>query len=172
MRQLLRVAVLASAALVPAGAHAAAFNRIWLVPGLKECPGPGTCLPVERASTYTFDRILLRSSAARYSVPGKVTLIVELKGVRDASGALVSGPGFTVRTSGGRIGIPSIGTFPDSFGEAASPTLPLELRNGAGKLTYRTPEETPPGIVTNGGQVFVLDPAGNVLATSGTQGRP
>ena len=77
-----------SAALaVPAIATAGGYNRVYLVPALEAVPRRDPCQPREFQSAYTFDSIVLRSPATRYMPVGKPSLILEVHGVRDPSGA-------------------------------------------------------------------------------------
>src|SRR5262249_2353829 len=91
---------------------AAGSNRIYLVPAVKECPGPASCVPRQFESTYTFDTILLHQQAGKYSVPNKPSFIVDVRGVKDASGNLVDGT-LSLRLQSGRVSLPTLGTFPD-----------------------------------------------------------
>jgi hypothetical protein len=152
-----------------ASAHAGGWAKVYLAPALAECLGPATC-PRAFESTYTFDEIALRTPSAKYSPPKKPSLIVEIKGVRDAAGTLVDGD-VTVRVLSGRVSIPGFGTFPDGSPLTAVPPAVVTLTKGNGKLVYRAPA-SPNGLITNGGGVEVYDPQGKRLAVTGTQSKP
>lgn len=154
--------------LAAASAHAG-WARVYLVPALVECPGPATC-PRALESAYTFDEIVLRTPSAKYMPPKKPTLIVELKGVRDPSGALLDGD-VQVTVLSGRVSIPGFGTLPDGSPLAQQPPIVASLVKGNGKVVYRAPA-SPSGLITNGGGVEVRDPAGKLLAVTGSQSKP
>jgi hypothetical protein len=147
----------------------AGWARVYLVPALVECPGPATC-PRELESAYTFDEIVLRSQSAKYMQPKKPTLIVELKGVRDPSGAPFDGD-LQVNVLSGRVSIPGFGTLPDGSPLAQQPPIIVTLSKGDGKVVYRAPS-SPSGLLTNGGGVEVRDPDGKLLAVTGSQSKP
>jgi hypothetical protein len=162
----LRLAGLTAVLLVPTAAVAG--NRVYLVPAIAECPGPATC---ERTfeSTYTFDTIALQSPG-KYLQPDKASIVLDVRGVRDASGALVNGT-INVRILSGRVSIPAFGTFPDNSPVTITAPQPVTLKNGKGHLSYKAPA-TPAGLIQNGGGVEVLDPTGKRLAVTGAQAKP
>lgn len=147
----------------------AGMNRVYLVPALKECPGPATCTR-EFESTYTFDSIVLRNAAAKYSPPGKPALSLDLRGVRDGSGTPFTGS-LSVHVLSGRVSIPGFGTLPDGSPLAEVAPVPVTLKNGNGKVSY-SPPASPSGLISNGGGVEVVDPDGKVLAVTGSQTKP
>jgi hypothetical protein len=168
--------------LVPALALAG-MNRTYLVPAYKPCPNAQTsCAPQGTASTFTFEQALLKSRPAPYIKPNQVSVIVEVKGVRDASGALVttdpSNPAddFVLRTGAGRV-VLLAGTNLQL--EPGSPLVPVtevrfDLKNGKGTGALRTPEETPTnGLINNSiGVPELYDNQGNPLAVTGARTRP
>jgi hypothetical protein len=157
--------------LAPAAALAAGYNRVYLVPALKPCPGFATCAGRGLESTYTFDTIVLRSPPTRYSPAGKPQLFLEVKGVRDASGAPVNG-NLTLKVLSGRVNVPGIGTIGDDSALTTVAPLPVPLKNGNNpKFSYKNPA-TPDGLLVNGGGVEVYDPEGKLLAVTGTQTKP
>lgn len=156
--------------LAPAGVSAAGLNRVYLVPALVECPGPATC-PRAFASAYTFDSIVLRTPATRYTSGSKPSFVLDLRGVRDPSGAPVNGT-LTLRVRSGRVSLPGLGTFPDDSPLTQQAPVSIPLRNGNGKVSYRPATPPPNGLVVNGGGVEVLDPQGQLLAVTGTQSKP
>ena len=153
-----------------ASVHAGGWSRVYLAPALAECPGPATC-PRAFESTYTFDEIVLRTPSSKYMSPKKPSIIVELKGVRDASGAAVDGT-VTVQVLSGRVSIPGFGTFPDGSPLAQVAPIAVSLKGGNGKLSYKPDPQAPNGTITNGGGVEVYDPAGKLLAVTGSQSKP
>jgi len=168
-RLLLRLAMSATLA-IPVVATAGGYNRVYLVPALKQCLDLTPCQPRELQSAYTFDTIVLRTPATRYMPAGKPSLTLEVHGVRDPSGAPVNGD-LTVKVLPGRVSIPAFGTFPDDFSLVQVAPLKVPLKNGSNKsFPYKT--DTPVGIIVNGGGVEVYDPAGNLLAVTGSQSRP
>jgi hypothetical protein len=168
--------------LVPALASAG-MNRNYLVPAFKPCPnGQTSCAPQGPSSTFTFEQVILKSRAAPFIKPNQVSLIVAIKGVRDAGGALVttdpSDPAddFILRTGAGRT-VLLAGTNLQL--EPGSPLLPstdlhIDLKNGKGSATLRTPEETPTnGLINQSlGVPELLDNQGNLLAVTGARTKP
>ena len=70
------------------------------------------------------------------------------------------------------MSIPAFGTFPDDFSLAQVPPLSVPLKNGSNpKFPYKA-DRAPVGTIVNGGGVEVYDPAGNLLAVTGSQSRP
>jgi hypothetical protein len=165
------LAVCAALALPPAAA-AASYNRVYLVPAVKRCPGPATCVPRELESAYTFDSIVLRSPATRYLPVGKPSLFLEVRGVRDPAGNLVNG-NLTLRLVQSRVSLPTLGTFPDDSPLTAVAPIPIPLKNGSNrKLPYKPDTQPPNGTIVNGGGLEVYDPDGKLLAVTGSRVRP
>ena len=167
-------ALAASMALLTATiATGAPLSRVYLVPALKKCDSAfAACVPREFESRYTFDTIILRSPATRYLPTNKPSLYLDVRGVRDPSGALLTG-NLTLRVISGRVGLASLGTLPDDFALAQVPPVAVPLRNGRNKRFAYRPDQTPPaGTIVNGGGVELYDPDGKLLAVVGTQARP
>ena len=168
--------------LVPALALAG-MNRTYLVPAYKPCPnGQTSCPPQGTASSFTFDQVLLKSRPAPYIKPNQVSVIVEVKGVRDASGALVttdpSDPAddFVLRTGAGRVVLLSGINLQL---EPGSPLVPitevrLDIKNGKGSAALRTPEDTPTnGLINQSiGIPELYDNQGNPFAVTGARTKP
>src|SRR5215470_6871651 len=150
-------------------AMAGGTNRVYLVPALKQCPGPATC-PREFESAYTFDAIVLRNRASKYSPAGKPQLGLDFLGVRDPGGAPFTGT-LKVKVLSGRVSLPGFGTLPDDSPLVQIAPLDAAIKNGKGKLSY-TPPAAPSGLITNGGGVEILDPDGQPLAVTGSQTKP
>jgi hypothetical protein len=154
---------------------AGALNRNYLVPAYDACPGSGNCNPPTRSSPFTFDSIILYSSAKPYTGPGKLALQVRIKGLKDGSGSLFTG---TVKLSVGKSRVTILTNNVGTLGET-SPLVPdttynIPVENGAARFKYNTPDNTPErGLVVNSlGTPTLTDPDGNAIATTGTQGKP
>ena len=163
-----RLALLA-ALVIPHIAAAGGYNRVYLVPAITPCPTLSTC-PRAFDSSFTFDSIVLRSPATQFLPTGKKpSLILVVHGVRDASHALVTDT-LMLRVLAGRVSVPGIGTFPDNSSLTQQAPIPIPLKNGAARFSYKP--ATPNGTLVNGGGVEVYDPDGNLLAVTGSQSKP
>jgi hypothetical protein len=168
------VLVLLLAAAVPA--RAGGLNKSILVPVYVRCPGSGNCQPA-RASSYTFDAMYLYSSRQTYSGPNKLALMIQVKGLKDANGSLLTGK-ITVVVPSSRVTIlPSgggFGTFGDNSPLSAQPPYVVDVKNGSARAKFLTPDTTPEhGLVVNSfGSPIVYDPEGKELASTGTQSKP
>jgi len=171
MRHTLRTLALLALLGVPTAAMAGGYNRVYLVPAIKQCPGPASCVPRTFESAYTFDAIILLSPASRYTPSGKPSLILDVRGVRDAAHALVNG-NLVLKVISGRVSLPTLGTFPDNSPLTQLPPVSIPLKNGRTRFPYRPPAVAPNGTITNGGSIEVLDPQGNRLAVTGSQAKP
>ena len=171
MRQAFTILGVLASFLIPSPVTAGGYNRIYLVPAIKECHAASSC-PREFESAYTFDSIILMTPAGRYLPKGKPSLILDIRGVRDPSRALLNGS-LTLHVISGRVSLAGFGTFPDKSSLTQVAPVPILLRNGRAKnFPYRPAVEVPNGLITNGGGVEVLDPDGNRLAVTGSQSRP
>jgi hypothetical protein len=170
MRQALRTLCVLAGLVGASSAAAAGYNRVYLVQALKQCTGLASC-PREFESAYTFDAIVLRTPASRYAPPSKPTLILEIRGVRDAADNPVNGT-LSLRLLSGRVSVPGVGTFPDDSPLTQQPLVPIPLKNGNAKVPYKPPLLIPNGLIVNGGGVEVLDPDGKLLAVTGSQSKP
>lgn len=161
----------------------AGMNRTFLVPAHRPCPGAQTtCAPQPRASSYTFEQAVLRSPQKPFTGPNQLALLVELKGVRDGAGNLVTtdrndpADDFVFRVPPGRVVLLAGTPIQLEPGSAFSvPTeVRLDLENGKGRQPLRTPPETPTsGLVNQTLELPVIyDPAGNPFAVSGARSRP
>jgi hypothetical protein len=177
------VSAAACAAVLLAGPVSAGLNLTYLVPAYAPCASPaGVCSPPVLESSFTFERAAIRSSRAPFTGPGKVGAIVELTGVRDASGQLVdTDPGdqsddFLVVIPASNVTLLSgslVGTLTPSL--AGGPiTYRLDLKKGKGKLRIVTPPETPESgfIAETLGTPVILDNQGKRFAVSGVRARP
>lgn len=157
--------------LAPAVASAGGLSRVYLVPALTECLGPATCSPRTFESTFTFESIVLLSSASKYTSPTKPSLQLVLHGVRDGAGALFTGD-LSAKVVSGRVSLPGFGTFPDGSPLTDVPAVPIHVTNGNGHVAYKSATPIPAGTITNGGGVIVRDPDGKSLAVTGSQSKP
>src|SRR5262245_11759524 len=172
MAHMLRSLGLLLALGAPAVMAAPPYNRVYLVPAVKQCVGASACQPRQFQSRYTFDTIILRSPATRYMPVGKPALFLEVRGVHDPSGAPVNGS-LTLKVLSGRWSLADLGTFPDNFPLAQVRPVPVPPKNGNNKrFSYTPDQETPNGTIVNGGGVEVYDPEGNLLAVTGSQAKP
>jgi len=161
--------------LAAAPALAGGLNRSPLVPIYARCPGSGNC-PAVRSSSYTFDSMYLYSSRTTYSGPGKLALMLQVKGLKDPNGSLVTGR-ITVVVPQSRVTIlsdPPLGTIGDQSQLAEQPPYVVDVKNGAARAKFLTPANTPAkGLVVNTfGAPIVYDPEGKELASTGTQSKP
>jgi hypothetical protein len=172
MRNACRALGLLAVLLAPTTAPAAGYNRIYLVPALKPCPGFGSCPGRELASSYTFDTIVLRSPPGRYLPTGKPSLFLQIRGVRDGAGTAVNG-NLTLTVLSGRVNVPGVGTIGDDSSLTTVAPVPIPLENGNNpKFSYKPNPQAPNGTLVNGGGVEVYDPEGKLLAVTGTQAKP
>lgn len=172
MRPYLPSLALAGTLVASGMALAGGYSRVHLVPALKPCPGPANCTPRQFESAYTFDTIVLRTPAGRYPRPGKPTILLEVRGVRDPSGAPVTG-NLRLRVTAGRVSLPAFGTFPDDSPLVQLEPVPVPIEKGANpRFVYQQPTPTPAGAIVNGGGVEIYDPEGHLLAVTGSQAKP
>lgn len=168
--------VLAMLVLLPAGARAGS-NINFLMPGYKGCEGAASACAIARSSSYTFETAILKSPRGRYSIrEKKPTISILLKGVRDASGQLVTtdpdndDDDFILLLPTGRVVLPSIGTLAD--GSLPPTRVHIELKGGSGKVTYAA-EGTQAGMVTLSFESpTIIDPEGNLFAGTGAASKP
>src|SRR5262249_28060647 len=120
---------------------------------------------------YTFDTIILRSPATRYLPVDKPSLVLEVRGVRDPSGAPFTG-NLKLKVLSGRVSLADLGTFPDDSPLTQVAPASVPLKNGNARYAYRSEPQAPNGTIVNGGGVELYDPEGNLLAVTGTQAKP
>lgn len=170
-----RVAFIGLLVALPSVVSAGGLNRNYLVRVYAPCETASNCSPPTLASAYTFESAVLYSSTQRYTAADKLSLVVVVKGVKDPSGAPFTGR-LQLTTGSNRVTIltPGIGTFEDGSALANQPIPPVEVKNGSGRLRYRTPSSTPDnGLVVNTLTAPVLyDPDGKPLASTGAQTKP
>ena len=164
----IRLAVLALAAPALGGG----FNTTYLVPAFVSCPGPDICVGTpQRESRFTFDSVTLRTPRGQFADPKKPSFIVELKGVKDGSGAPVTSSAFTIRIATGQINLfnPATLRLPPGHPLAQVDPVAITLANGRSKTTYKPTQTAGAGTVVEGGAVTVYDSDGKRLATVGSQ---
>jgi hypothetical protein len=155
-------------------ASAGQLNRNYLAPVYDACPGSGNCNPPTRTSSYTFDTIIMQSSAQQFTGPGKLALAVTVKGLKDATGAPATGT-LQLRVPTGRttiIGV--VGTIGETSPLLSETVYDVPVKNGVGRGRFTTPDVTPEhGLVVNSfGSPVLYDPEGKALASTGTQSKP
>jgi hypothetical protein len=174
-----RMAIRASILLllvVAVTAHAGGLNKSVLVPIYARCPGSGNCPPV-LASSYTFDDMYLYSSRKKYSGPGDLALMIQVKGLKDANGTPVTGQ-ITVSVPATRVTIlqsgGGLGTFGDTSPVNQQAPYVVDVKNGSARQKFFLPSSTPPnGLVANSfGAPIVYDPEGKELASTGSRSKP
>ena len=175
--------------LAPGLSAAGRLNTTVLVPAYESCPRGTTttteashapCTPARLDSSFTFETALLKSATTRYIEAGKLAFIVVLRGVRDASGKLVTtNPGdpsddFEVVSPPGQTTLTFLNSTYAPGGISGPVVVPFDLRNGAAKVVYKLSDTPaiPDGIVVEGGNVSILDNQGKRLATVGARSRP
>jgi hypothetical protein len=176
MRRLTPLAPVLVLAVAAAPVYAGGFNTTYLVPAYTPCPGPDICGgPPTLESTFTFDSATLRSPRSPFTDPKKPSLIVELKGVKDSTGNLVTDKtGFTIQVAAGQVNLfePAPGfSLPAGHPLTQIAPIPIGLSKGHGKLAYTPPTAAPAHTVTEGGAVTIYDSAGKRLATVGARYR-
>jgi len=135
--------------------------------------GQGACLGVANATLGLM--LAIRQAMGRERGTGKLALMLQVKGLKDASGSPVTGR-LTVEIPASRITILSqgIGTLGENSPLAAQPPYVVDVKNGAARAKFLTPSTTPGNglIVNTFGAPVVYDPEGKELASTGTQSKP
>ena len=174
----MRVAVLSCVlALVPLAAWAAS-NATPMVPAYAPCTPPVTSCPATLESRFTFDGVTLKSPKTPYLKDNKTAIAIELKGVRDETGALVSTDpdnpedDFKLFIPGSQITFNGVTVAPGIL--SGDIVMGIDLKNGTGKASYKTPaggEGT--GIVAEStGAPWVIDSDGHRFAVTGQRDKP
>jgi hypothetical protein len=175
----MRISILSNfAPLLLAGA-AMAGNVNYLVPAYQRCAEGLSSCPAVLESTFTFDTVKLKPSSSPYLKDDALAVAIELKGVRDAGGALVTtdpdnpDDDFRLVVPASQLTLLGL-TYPPGEGPSADIVVRIELKNGKGKASYRTPAGGEgSGVVAEAGTTpYVVDSAGNRLAVSGSRDKP
>lgn len=153
-------------------------SKNYLVPAYQPCTPPAGSCPAVLESRFTFESAVLRTSNAKYLKDNKVAIEVELKGVRDPSGGLVTtDPGnqsddFRLFVPASQITLGETTTAPGILNTDI--VVGIDLKNGKGKAKYKTPEggEGSGVIAEAGGLPYVVDSDGNRFAVSGSRDKP
>jgi len=171
--------------LLPQLAGAAGTSISYLVPAYVPCASVSGVCPPTLASSFTFERALLRSPQARYTGPDKLAFIVELRGVRDAGGQLVTtdpndpSDDFVVVIPESQVtllegnGSPVVGTLAPGLSGGPT-TYRLDLTNGRTRTRFTTPSVAPRRafVAESQGTPMILDSEGNRFAVIGAQAPP
>jgi hypothetical protein len=154
---------------------AGGLNTTFLVPAYVTCVGPDICSGTPaRESSFTFESATLRTPRSPFADPKKPSLIVELKGVKDAGGRLVTANGFSLQISSGQVNLfePAPGfSLPAGHPLSVISPVSFDVTNGHAKLAYKPGTTPPAGTVAEGGAVTIYDNAGKRLAVIGTRYR-
>jgi hypothetical protein len=164
--------------LLATAAHAGS-NVNHLVPAYQPCTPPVTTCQAVLESRFTFEKAVLKSSKARYLKDNKVAISVELKGVRDPSGALVTtDPGnqaddFKLFVPGSQVTFGGTTVAPGILSQDI--VLGVDLKNGNGKASYKTPAGGEgSGVIAEATGVapYVIDSDGKRFASTGSRDKP
>jgi hypothetical protein len=164
--------------LLCAAAAEAGSNSTPMVPAYAPCTPPATSCPAVLESRYTFDSVKMKTPKSPYLKDNKVAIKIELKGVRDPTGSLVTtdtgnqADDFKLFVPAGQITIGGTTTVPGIL--SSDIVVGIDLKKGKGKASYKTP----PGgqgtglVAEAGGLPYVVDPDGNRFAVSGSRDKP
>lgn len=164
--------------LLLAGFAQAGSNTNYLVPAYEPCTPPATTCPAVLESRFTFESVKFKSSKAKYLKDNKVAFSVELKGVRDPSGGLLTtdtgnqADDFRVFVPGSQITFGGTTTAPGLL--SPDIVVGIDLKNGKGKGSYKTPSggESSGVIAEATGVPYVVDSDGERFAVSGSRAKP
>jgi hypothetical protein len=167
------LALLSFATMASAGS-----NSTSLVPAYEPCTPPATTCPAVLESRFTFESAKLKTPKSEYLKDNKTAVTIELKGVRDPTGSLVTtdegnqADDFKLFIPGTQVTIGGTTTAPGIL--SPDIVVGIDLKNGKGKASYKTPaggEGT--GLVAEAvGVPYVVDSDGNRFAVSGSRDKP
>ena len=156
----------------------AGTNATPMVPAYQPCTPPATTCPAVLESRFTFDSVTLKSSKSPYLKDDKVALAIEVKGVRDETGTLVTtdaddpADDFKLIIPGSQITFNGTTVAPGILSPEIQ--LGIDLKNGSGKASYKTPtggEGT--GVVAEStGAPYMIDNDGKRFAVTGQRDKP
>jgi hypothetical protein len=153
----------------------AKLNRSYMVPVYAACPGSGNCFPPVLASAYTFDSIVLYSSPLPYIQAGKLSLMVIVKGLKDANGMPATGT-FTLTVPSSRVTVltQNIGTLGDTSPLAPDTVYDVKVTNGSTRARFTVPDSAKDAtvVVNQFGAPILYDPDGHELASTGSRSKP
>jgi hypothetical protein len=177
----MRLSILSSGLtlLVFAGAASAGSNTNYLVPAYQPCAEGLTNCPAVLESAFTFETAKFKSASSPYLKDDKLAIAVDLKGVRDAGDALVTtdpandADDFHLVVPASQITLFGI-TYPPGEGVSTPIRLKIELKDGKGKASYKTPAggEGSGVVAEAGGVPYIEDNQGNRFAVSGSRDKP
>ena len=163
--------------LVPLAAWAGS-NATPRVPAYAPCTPPATSCQASLESRFTFDSVTLKSPKTPYLKDDKTAISIELKGVRDETGALVTtdpdnpDDNFELFVPGSQITLNGVTVAPGIL--SGDIVVGIDLKNGNGKSSYKTPaggEGT--GLVAESGAApYVRDSDGHRFAVTGQRDKP
>jgi hypothetical protein len=174
MRPAVLAPVLAVLSLAPAWAGS---NATPMVPAYQPCTPPLTTCPAVLESRFTFESVTLKSSKSPYLKDDKVAVSIELKGVRDETGALVttdpedSADDFKLFIPGSQVTVNGVTAAPGIL--APDILIGIDLKNGSGKASYRASGGEGTGVVAEStGAPYVFDGDGKRFAVTGQRDKP
>ena len=166
-------------ALVSLASAALAGSSInYLVPAYEPCTPPANSCPAVLESPFTFETVVLKTPTRRFLKDEATAVSIQMTGVRDESGALVTtDPADDADDF--RVIVPATQTtvLGTTYGAGLiSPDIVMrvDLKNGKGKASYKTPKGGEgSGVVAEAIAIpYVVDPDGNRLAVSGSRDKP
>jgi hypothetical protein len=156
----------------------AGWSVNFLVPAYEPCTPPANSCPAVLESRFTFETVALKTPTRRFLKDEAVAVAVQMTGVRDESGALVTtDPADDADDF--RVIVPATQTT--VLGSTYVPGLlnpdivmRVDLKNGKGKASYKTPAGGEgSGVVAEAIAIpYVVDPDGNRFAVSGSRDKP
>jgi len=157
----------------------AGTNTNYLVPAYQPCAPEASNCPAVLESTFTFESAKFKAASSPYLKDEQLAIAVELKGVRDQAGVLVTtdpdepADDFRLIVPASQITLFGI-TYPPGEGVSTPIVLRIELKNGKGKASYKTPGggEGSGVVAEAGGVPYVVDSAGNRFAVNGSRDKP
>jgi hypothetical protein len=175
MRVTILCCLLTAVAVAPAWAGS---NATPMVPAYAPCTPPVTSCPAVLESRFSFESVTLKSPKSPYLRDDKTAVSIELKGVRDETGALVTtdpespDDDFALFIPGSQITVNGVTVAPGIL----SPDLVVrvDLKNGAGKGSYKTPAggEGSGVVAESTAAPYVLDGDGKRFAVTGQRDKP
>lgn len=175
MRLVVIVSFLAGLSLVPAWAGS---NSTPMVPAYQPCTPPATSCPAVLESRFTFDSVTLKSSKSPYLKDDKVAVSIELKGVRDETGALVTtdvdnpDDDFKLIVPASQITLNGMTIAPGIL--SPSIAVGIDLKKGSGNASYKTPSggEGTGLVAESTGAPYVVDSDAKRFAVTGSRDKP
>lgn len=153
-------------------------NANHLVPAYVPCVPPATSCPAVLESRFTFETVVMKTSDRRFLKDDSLAVAAQLTGVRDESGALVTtdpsdeADDFRVIVPATQITV--LGTTYVPGLVSPDIVVRIDLKNGKGKASYKTPGGGEgSGVVAEAvGIPYVVDSDGKRFAVSGSRDKP